>query len=796
MVQKANFLFSHFAALGMASVATFGSSMSVTAQPAAFSLSDKSKVAIVLPQNATLPERTAALELDDYLTRVTGGDFTVQNEPAAANPSAIYVGNTAFAKSAGVTGDTLATEEWRIKSQNGNLILAGGGTRGTLYATYHFLEENVGIRWWNPWEETVPAPGILSVPVIDKLGKPAFSYRDIYMTYGHDEGRFAIRNRLNRDGDSPVGAQYGGSRDYGPPYHVHTFYKILSPDKYYADHPDWFIIRGPGGPTVSNSQLAMSNPAMRQEFLKLFREMIRKSHQDAKAKGLPVPDVFSVSQEDNTVSFATPADTELLKANDGAESAILIDFINFLIDNIQDEFPEVYIDTLAYFTGEKAPSTIRPRDNVVIRLCDTQGNLLLPMTSERNLVFSKYVEGWSKVAKNLRVWDYNITFKFPSAPTPTLHTYAPDLRFYRAHNVEGVFNEFEYPMTTDMRDLKVWVLCKMLEDPDRDADALKNEFIDSYYGAAAPYMHEYLAMVEQAAIESGAHVTGFPVLKEFTYLTVDFLQRADGIYKRAAATVENDPIYSRRLRRARYSIDDIMLKLFPSNIEKWVQAGHAPADFPLNRDEIAARCLQTQHEQIDLQLPVAMRASERNSISAEINRVTSFPVYTPPPAKFRDVPLTDITVYGAQTTRNHANEAKVIHDEEAESGRATRLLMDDVPQAQRDMYKLPMPWGIYDPLKAKYLFSTGKIQDTDIPGPGYHWYKMGDLALESDDSYLHFFWSWHIQIDLSNTFDKKNPGQQYEVWANVKFEGPMFPHGTAAQKDAISVERVALVKKK
>ncbi len=301
MIQKQRFSLPAIARFVFAPILALATLSIGSAQPVAFTLNAESNVSIILPQNATLPEQTAARELSDYLTKITGGDFAVQNEPATATSTAIYVGDTAFAKSVGVVGSTVASEAWRMKTQDDNLISVGGGTRGTLYATYRFLEDVAGVRWWSPWAETVPKRGSLSVRAMDVSGKPAFAYRDIYATYGNDNGRFAIRNRLNRDGDWPIGAEYGGGRDYSPPYHVHTFFKILSPAKYYAQHPDWFVVRGPGAPTVNTAELAMSNPEMRQEFLKLLREIIRKSHQDAKDKGLPLPDVFSVSQEDNDV---------------------------------------------------------------------------------------------------------------------------------------------------------------------------------------------------------------------------------------------------------------------------------------------------------------------------------------------------------------------------------------------------------------------------------------------------------------------------------------------------------------
>ena len=131
---------------------------------------------------------------------------------------------------------------------------------------------------------------------------------------------------LDRDGDTPIAAKYGGSRAYGPPYQVHTFYFILDPKKYAKEHPDWFLVPGGGEPTLSNSQLAMSNPEMRAEFLRLLKEIIRKSNQAAKEKGLPAPDVFSVSQEDNMVKFSGPNDAALVAENGGAESAIFAEF--------------------------------------------------------------------------------------------------------------------------------------------------------------------------------------------------------------------------------------------------------------------------------------------------------------------------------------------------------------------------------------------------------------------------------------------------------------------------------------
>jgi len=103
-----------------------------------------------------------------------------------------------------------------------------------------------------------------------------------------------------------------------------------------------------------------------------------------------------------------------------------------------------------------------------------------------------------------------------------------------------------------------------------------------------------------------------------------------------------------------------------------------------------------------------------------------------------------------------------------------------------------MPWGLYDQLNKRGI-GSGRIKPEDVPGPGYHWYKMGTFTIKPL-TYLYFFWSWIIQVDIDDVIAPDNPGQKFDVWARIKFEGPAFPHGKPNQKDAICVERVVLVK--
>ena len=88
---------------------------------------------IVVADQPTPAELTAAQELASYLGQITGGKFTVSTEGIRTPASArIYVGPTRAALSAGIDCSRLGPEEWVVRSSGEDLILAGGRPRGTI----------------------------------------------------------------------------------------------------------------------------------------------------------------------------------------------------------------------------------------------------------------------------------------------------------------------------------------------------------------------------------------------------------------------------------------------------------------------------------------------------------------------------------------------------------------------------------------------------------------------------------------------------------------------------------------
>lgn len=743
---------------------------------------------IVLPEHASLPEQTAASELADYLSKATKAEHPVISEKEAnKNGQKIYIGGTEFAKANGVDREAFSAEEWIVRSIGGDLVIAGGKPRGTLYGAYHFLEDVVGVRWWNPWEEMVPEVQKLKTDGLDLKGKPTFRSRGIAYTYGNwanDEGRFAARNRLNYDPGLKIDPKYGGAYNFGPPYFVHTFNHYFPPKEYFSKHPEWFGVRN--GERISNGQLCLTNPQLREEFLKKLLTNIRKTRDNA----VP-PLVFSVSQNDGGSNVGCECEEcqRIVKA-EGAESGAVIDFVNFLGAGIKEEFPDVYIETLAYLYTQKPPRNIRPHDNVVITLCDTESDLSKPISAKENSAFRELVGSWAKVTKRLRIWEYATTFTPPLGfPTPTVHTYEGDYRWFAQNNVEEVFIELEWG---DLRDLKVWLLMKIMENPFQETPALIRTFTDGFYGEAGPMIRDYLSLLEQTITDHPSRVGWYAQPARRRFINLEFIRRGHALFDAAERAVKGDEVLLQRVKYARLSLDRVTIAAYARLNGEWTAKGSDPQAALPDRDKMAERALSTWHRETLRRVSKNRRKREMDVAKQEIETYRSLPTVVQLPTQFQNYPPGSVTDFTAEASKNWENIAKVVIDPDASSGFAVRMNLDGMKSEKKAEYALPMVWGIYGDVRKKTQEGRS-LRAKDISGSGYHWYKAGEFSLNSDD-YLFFFKTWYIQVELEPAIEPDSQGEKFEVWANIKFEGSFFPHGDPKQESSISVDRVILVK--
>ena len=236
---------------------------------------------------------------------------------------------------------------------------------------------------------------------------------------------------------------------------------------------------------------------------------------------------------------------------EGGPSGTLLRFVNAVAEDIEPEFPGVAIDTLAYQYTRHPPRTAKPRPNVIVRLCSIECQFGRPLEDPANRAFLEDLEGWSKIAGRLYVWDYTTDFSHYIQPHPNYGVLAPNLRLFARSHVRGVFEQGAYQSPgSEMAELRAWVLARLLWNPALDERSLRKEFLDGYYGPAAGEIAAILGLLERAVAASGDPL-GCYSPPDAKFLNLATLGRAWEIFARAERRTAGRREYARRVLRAK-----------------------------------------------------------------------------------------------------------------------------------------------------------------------------------------------------------------------------------------------------
>ncbi|NLS93303.1 MAG: DUF4838 domain-containing protein [Planctomycetaceae bacterium] len=553
--------------------------LAAAALPAAelsLSRDGKSDYRIVLPEQPTPVQRTAAGELQAHLAAITGVTLPIVAESEAAQAGArIVVGDGRLTRELlpSVDPAKLVPDAVVIKTVGQDLVLTGHPRRGTLYAVYTFLEDTLGIRWWTQTEAYIPNRPTLTVAPLDvqyapKLIDRATRYLQLsdgcftdHSLVAEEEQRamgiFSARLRLNGHDHYSIPEEYGGPN--GLIGWVHTFYQInglLPPAKYFDEHPDWYSLIG-GQRKKEHSQLCLTNEEMRREMVRVVKERIRDN---------PGATMISISQND-WHDYCECDKCRAIDEHEGTHAGTLIHFINAVAEEVEKEYPDILIETLAYQYTRTPPKYVRPRHNVVIRLCSIECSFVETLaegTNELNVEFRQDLEAWDRISKQLYIWDYVTNFSDYLAPHPNFHVLAPNLRHFVDRGAIGVFEQGDSGCRVgDFVRLRAWYLAHLLWNPDADEKQLLDEFMDGYYGAAAPHLVEYLELISQAGRRAAIPVRCF-TRDTRGWLTLADMNRAQELFASAAAAVSGDPVLAERVRRERLPLDHVWLRRYDS----------------------------------------------------------------------------------------------------------------------------------------------------------------------------------------------------------------------------------------
>ena len=495
----------------------------------------------------------AAIELRNYLGRMTGAAFETLKEPKEGRPC-IWL-EQVIDRALGDDGFQLESEEKRL--------LIRGGKRGVIYGAYEVLER-LGCRFFTSNAEKIPVDEEAVLPEFHETQVPRFEYRFHNTAEVMHNPRFAARCRLNGSLAAPLPEMTGGSMHYV--WFVHSMGWIFPVQKFGKFHPEYYAMRDGKRFVPDNAwrtQMCLTNP----EVLKIAIERVRKellAHPDCR--------IISISQNDNFNQCTCPA-CRKADLEEGSPSGTMLRFVNAIATALKDEFPDVVFDTLAYQYTRPVTHRTKPAPNVCVRLCSIESCFSHPFTTcddrTRDVVhpdgsrsnFISDLRDWGKVCNRIYIWDYVTCFAHFPAPHPNWHALQPNMQAFAENNVKGVFSQGNPSPGggPDLVELRQYLVSKLLWDPYCDLEKHMTEFLDFYYGKAAPFVREYIETLCRKCEEDDIHV-GFNDPPTKALFSEEMLDRYWTILKKAEAAVSDEPLLAMRIRKIEMSIEYLRLK--------------------------------------------------------------------------------------------------------------------------------------------------------------------------------------------------------------------------------------------
>jgi len=518
----------------------------------------KSPYTIVLSGQASPSEKHAADELRRFIGEAAGAELPIvgENEAGPGTTPRILIGlgpaaETLLAGTEPVDIAGLGDEGFVIRTVAGSgkrpdVVIAGGGKRGTLYGVYTWLHR-LGFRWYTTEITRPPEGKRLEAPVVNERIVPPFMYRVPYISEAFDPD-WSARNRVHSGGD-PADEKRGGKVEI---LGSHTFDRLIPPELY-REHPEYFPLIG-GKRVTGYVQRCLSNP-----------EVVKVAAKNMIAWMDENPDwrFFSLGQNDVEKLCECPECTKILEEQ-GAPSGLFVHFANQVAEIVMKEHPENWISIFAYTFSEKPPKSIRPHEKVIIRMAPIRlcfGHPFPECTSEPARTFVENLDGWARLTDNIFVWHYCTDFPNYLMHFPDFDEFTKDVVNYLDRGVKGIYFQGTYTTTGGAdSELRAWVMAQLLWNPRQDADALIDEWLRGVYGPAYVPMRAAFDLSQWYTRDPEHHLFIYdPPTKEMWPDRV--VASLDSLHAEAEKLAAGDPAALRQVRKNRMTVEYLKLIL-------------------------------------------------------------------------------------------------------------------------------------------------------------------------------------------------------------------------------------------
>ena len=479
---------------------------------------------IIVADKDTINRKAADL-LQDFVQRISGARLPiVENAKAKKGDIVIGQGNT----------EGLTEDGFRLATQEGILRISSGGDKGAIYGVVTLLDDYLGVEYYTAHTYTLEKKPTIEIPELDRAENPSFRYRQTQSYAIQEDPIYKMWFRLEEPNEVFANNLW-----------VHTFDKILPSAEFGESHPEYYsYINGERRPGAA-SQWCLTNP----EVFEIVAHRV-----DSIFRANPDKKMISISQNDGNFTNCTcPACKALDEQEGGTPSGSLIHFLN----KLAARFPDKEFSTLAYLFTMHPPKQVKPLPNVNIMLCDIDCRREVPLTDNASgQDFMRAMEGWSKISNNIFVWDYGINFDCYLSPFPNFPILQKNMQLFKDHHVTMHFSQIAGSKCGTFTEMRAYIVSKLMWNTQQDVDSLMKQFMQGYYGAAAPYLYQYEKLLEGALLGSGQDLWIFdsPVSHKKGMLNAHCLKRYNELFDQAEKAVADSPELLDRVRIERLTL--------------------------------------------------------------------------------------------------------------------------------------------------------------------------------------------------------------------------------------------------
>ena len=503
---------------------------------------------VVVPNNAEKYTEFAAEEFVKLFYEATGIklNYIPESELGDRTEYIFSIGKTNLAKDNNVIGDTSKLKMCgsRLVTKDTNLYLFGATMYGDVHAVYDFMEYTFNYKFYELDEYYIEKNTDAYLLDFDQTNIP-----DIDTLCMMDGKMFA----------TPYGYQHYRAVDYYEWWiaglFAHNYLKIVPPEIYQQEHPEWFTEK------VEDGGLCLTNQEMKAEFIKRVCQILEEN---------PSRNLMMLGQEDG-FGFC-PCDNCKNRMDElgGFESAVMMEFTNDVVRACNEWLAEHQPDrdvtfvTFAYNATKKPPAvydkaegtykpvsdTVIAEDNLSVMYVINFVDYLVPY--HENPAQVSMMGGWNAVCNNITIWNYYNNFSDYMQPFCNFGTIAANYKWLYENNVTMITDQGPHNTTiaTCFREMKLYMMSELSRDTSLDPTVLVDEFMKAYYKDCADEMkkvydllnNHYMMLQQEKGITLLSNQTDVMTSQNWSYIFLDTMNSiVEDALKELEPLKETDP---------------------------------------------------------------------------------------------------------------------------------------------------------------------------------------------------------------------------------------------------------------